>query len=421
MSSPDLPADTYHYSGDTLLCEQVALADVAARAGTPCYVYSRQAILDRYYAYDAAFGDTPHTICYAVKANGNLAVLRLLAEAGSGFDIVSAGELHRVLAAGGDPSKVIFSGVGKTAEEIAFALEKGIHSFNCESEAELDLIDAVATRLGAKARAAFRANPDIVAPTHPYISTGLREHKFGIPIAGVEAAYSRARDLRSVRMEGVSCHIGSQILDPGPLLEAVDRMVALAETLRAAGHPIRTLDCGGGLGVAYKPDDRTPAIGSFIDAVRERAAAHDLHVCIEPGRSIVGASGVLLTRVLYRKRTGDKEFVVVDAAMNDLMRPALYQAHHEIRPLRRAPQLGTIVADVVGPVCETGDFLARGREMANVLPGDLLALCTTGAYGFVLASNYNARPRPAEVLVEDDSWRVVRSRETYADLVRGEN
>jgi diaminopimelate decarboxylase len=412
--------DSYNYTGGTLYCEEVALADIAAAAGTPCYVYSRRAILNRYQAYESAFGGVPHTVCYAVKANGNLGILRLLAEAGAGFDIVSGGELFRVLQAGGEASKTVFSGVGKTADEIEYAIERGIHGFNCESEAEVALIDAIASRRRTTVRAAFRVNPDIEASTHPYISTGLREHKFGIPMADAEAAYDRARHFSNVRMEAVSCHIGSQLLDTGPLLEAVDRMLALAERLCSTGHSIRYLDLGGGLGVAYKPSDDTPPIPGFIEGVCARAASRNLHVMIEPGRSIVGASGVLLTRVLYRKRTGEKEFVVVDAAMNDLIRPALYQSHHEIVPLRRDPSRGTIVADVVGPVCETGDFLARNREIANVLPGDLIALCTAGAYGFAQASNYNARPRPAEVLVESGAWREVRKRETYEDLIRGE-
>jgi diaminopimelate decarboxylase len=412
--------ETYHYDQDTLYCEDVALADVAARAGTPCYVYSRQAIVDRYRAYHTAFGDVPHTICYAMKANGNLSLLRMLAEEGAGFDIVSGGELYRVLEAGGDPAKVVFSGVGKTAEEIEYAIENRIHGFNCESEAELALINAIASRRGTAVRAAYRINPDIEAGTHPYISTGLRDHKFGIPMAEAHAVYERARQLPSVRMEAVSCHIGSQLLDARPLLEAVDRMVALALALREAGHDIRFLDLGGGLGVAYKNSDEPPAIACLVREMCQRVSASGFHVMIEPGRSVVAPAGVLVTRVLYRKKSGEKEFVIVDAAMNDLIRPALYQSHHEIVPLRRTPQFGAIVADVVGPVCETGDFLARGREMANVMPGDLIAMCTAGAYGFVQASNYNARPRPAEVLVNGKEWRVIRRREKYEDLVRGE-
>ena len=409
----------FEYRQDTLYCEGVALADIARRAGTPLYVYSAAAIVERYKAYDEAFGNAPRQICYAVKANSNLSILRLLAEQGSGFDIVSGGELFRVLKAGGDPAKVVFSGVGKTAAEIEYALESRIHSFNSESEAELALIDALAARRGVHASVAVRVNPDVDATTHPYISTGLREHKFGVDISEVEALYARARSFANLRLDGVSCHIGSQILDTGPMMEAFDKMIALVERLRVAGVPIRTLDLGGGLGVAYKPADAAPSIAGFIAAMGEKIQGKSLTVMIEPGRSIVGEAGVLLTRVLYRKANGAKQFVIVDAGMNDLIRPALYQSHHEIVPLRRSGA-GTIVADVVGPVCESGDFLARDREIANVLPGDLLAVCTVGAYGFVAASNYNTRPRAAEVLVEDGSWRVVRKRETLEDLIRGE-
>jgi diaminopimelate decarboxylase len=397
----------------------VALADVALRSGTPAYVYSARLITERYQAYDTAFGKTPHSVCYAAKANGNLHILSLLARAGAGFDIVSGGELFRVLKAGGDPGKVIFSGVGKTAEEIEFALESRIHSFNCESEAELSLVNALAARRGVRANVAVRANPDVDAATHPYISTGLREHKFGIDIAEVEAVYQRARALSNIDLAGVSCHIGSQLIDMQPLMEAVEKMAALACRLRTAGFPIRYLDLGGGLGVSYQPSQQAPDIAGFVRAICEKAAGSGLHLMIEPGRSIVGEAGVMLTRVLYRKRTDRKEFVVVDAAMNDLIRPALYRSHHEIVPARRNNR-GTILADVVGPVCESGDFLARDRELANVLPGDLLAVCTAGAYGFVQASNYNARPRPPEILVEGDTWRVIRARESYEDLVKGE-
>lgn len=407
------------YREDSLYISDVALADIAARAGTPVYIYSAQAILDRYAAYHDAFGDLPHSICYAVKANSNIHLLALLARAGAGFDIVSGGELFRVLKAGGDPGKVIFSGVGKTASEVEYALESGIHSFNCESEAELSLINSLAARRGTRASVALRANPDVDAATHPYISTGLQEHKFGIDIGAVEAVYERARGLSNLDLTGVSCHIGSQLLDTVPMMEAIDKMIALACRLKSAGIPLRNLDLGGGLGVSYKPGQQAPDIAGFVDGLRSKVAGTGLTIMIEPGRSIVGEAGVLLTRVLYRKRTERKEFVVVDAAMNDLIRPALYRSHHEIVPIRRNGR-ASIVADVVGPVCETGDFLARDREMANVLPGDLLAVCTAGAYGFVLASNYNARPRPPEVLVEGDTWRVIRTRETYDDLIKGE-
>jgi diaminopimelate decarboxylase len=407
------------YRGQTLYLEDVPLADIARREGTPCYVYSRAGILDRFQAYDKAFGDLPHKVCYAVKANGNLAVLKLLAEAGAGFDIVAGGELFRVLTAGADPAAVIFSGVGKTAQELDYALENRIRSFNCESEPELALIDSLAARRGIEARVAIRVNPDVDAATHPYISTGLRKHKFGIDIHEAEAVYERARALSNLMLEGVSCHIGSQIVDIEPMVEVFDKMVAFVDRLRSRGFPIRTLDLGGGLGVPYKPGDKAPSICEFVQTMCQRVGGHGLEILIEPGRSIVAEAGLLITRVLYRKTNGDREFVIVDAAMNDLIRPALYHAHHEIIPLRQN-QAGSIVADVVGPVCESGDFLARGREIANVLPGDLLAICTAGAYGFVAASNYNARPRPPEILVEGERYRVVRKRETYQDITRGE-
>jgi len=382
-------------------------------------VYSRAAILENYRAYDEALGELPHAVCYAVKANSSLGILALLAKAGAGFDIVSGGELYRVMQAAGDPAKVVFSGVGKTAAEVDYALESGIHMFNCESEPELALIDALAARRGAKAGFAIRVNPDVDASTHPYISTGLREHKFGIDIADAESVYERARDLPSLTAEGVSCHIGSQLMDTNPILEAIDRVLALVERLRGKGFAIGQIDLGGGLGVAYQAHEQAPEIRGFIAQVRARLEGRGLRATIEPGRSIVGRAGVLLTRVLYRKKSAEKEFVVVDAAMNDLIRPSLYRSHHEIIPLRKTGR-PEIVADVVGPVCETGDFLARGRKLANAAPGDYLAVETAGAYGFVLSSNYNSRPRPPEILVEGDTFRTIRTRETYADLVRGE-
>jgi diaminopimelate decarboxylase len=409
----------FSYSANDLYCEQVPLADLAAHAGTPAYVYSSRTLLDNFRAYDDAFGDLPHTVCYAVKANSSLAVLALLAKAGAGFDIVSGGELYRVLQAGGDPAKVVFSGVGKTAAEVEYALASGIHSFNCESEAELELIDSLAARRGVRAGFSLRVNPDVDASTHPYISTGLTEHKFGIPIANAQDVYERARRFRSLSANGVSCHIGSQILDPAPILEALDKVLALACNLRSAGLPIGHLDLGGGLGIAYRKADQPTPISTFIESLKQRLQSAGLAVMVEPGRSIVGPAGVLLARVLYRKKSGEKEFIIVDAAMNDLIRPALYRAHHEIIPVRRN-SLPPVTADVVGPVCETGDFLARDRQMANVMPGDFVAVCSAGAYGFVQSSNYNSRPRAPEVLVEGATWRTIRSRETYQDLVHGE-
>lgn len=414
-----MPFPPFSYRDRNLFVEDVELEQIARAAGTPVYVYSATAIRERFRRYEDAFGDTPHGVFYAVKANSNLSILRLLASEGAGFDIVSGGELYRVIRAGGDPEKVVFSGVGKTREEVEYALNSGIHSFNCESEAELALIDSIASRMGKKARIAMRVNPHVDAQTHPYISTGLRDHKFGIDIAAVEAVYARAMRFESLQLDGVSCHIGSQLLDTTPLKEALDAVLDLVERLRAQGVPIRHLDLGGGLGVPYKPEQEEPDVAAHIRAVCERCAGHDLKLMMEPGRSIVGPAGALLSRVLYRKSTETKEFVVVDAAMNDLIRPALYQAYHEIVPLRHHMP-GTVTADVVGPVCETGDFFARDREMANVLPGDFIALCTAGAYGFVLSSNYNSRPRPAEVLVEGASWKFIRTRESLEDLVRGE-
>jgi diaminopimelate decarboxylase len=409
----------FRYRGNQLYCEDVNLSEVASAAGTPCYVYSRSMVEERYRAYDSVLGDLPHTICYAVKANSNVSLLRLMLSLGSGFDIVSGGELFRVLKAGGDPAKVVFSGVGKTPAEIDYALESGIFSFNCESEAEIGLIDELAAHHGAKARVALRVNPDVDAFTHPYISTGLREHKFGVDIADAESVYARAQDLRNIALDAVSCHIGSQLLDASPVFEAIEKMLGLVERLRARGIAIRHLDLGGGLGVAYRGDDQAPAIAEFAARVRTLLCGRDLHVMVEPGRSIVGEAGVLLSRVLYRKRNGEKEFVIVDAAMNDLMRPALYHAHHEIIPLCRDGR-EDIRADVVGPVCESADFLARDRLIADVQAGDAVAVCTAGAYGFVLSSNYNSRPRAPEVLVEGGHWRVIRKRETFEDLISGE-
>jgi diaminopimelate decarboxylase len=409
----------FHYDGVDLYCEQVPLAEIAAKNGTPCYVYSSRTLIENYHAYDDALAGMPHKICYAVKANSSLGVLSLLASAGSGFDIVSGGELYRVLKAGGDPAGVVFSGVGKTADEIESALAHGIHGFNCESEPELAVIDALAARRGIQAHAAVRVNPDVATQTHPYISTGMRHHKFGIDIAAAEAAYERGKQLRNLVMDGVSCHIGSQLLDTAPMLEAVDKLLELVERLRARGIAIGSLDLGGGLGVAYRPDEQTPEISSFVSQVRRKVEGKGLFLRMEPGRSIVGEAGALVTRVLYRKCNISKQFIIVDAGMNDLIRPALYHSHHEVLPVRNSGH-PIVHADVVGPICETGDFLARDREIAEGLPGDLLAVCTAGAYGFAIASNYNSRLRPPEILVCGSQWKVIRTRETYEDLLRGE-
>ncbi len=412
--------DSFRYEHRKLFCEQVDLASVAERYGTPAYVYSSAAILSRFRAYRDAFSGLPLSICYSVKANSNLAVLRLLAEEGAGFDIVSGGELHRVLKAGGNPGRVVFSGVGKTASEIEFALEQRIHSFNCESEMEIETISRIANSLGQTASIAIRVNPDVDAITHPYISTGLREHKFGVDIAAAESLYQSAAQLPGLLPEGVSCHIGSQLLDIDPLLEAADKALALIASLRSRGIMIRNLDLGGGLGVAYRSSERPTAVETFAQKLRPKLARHDLTLMLEPGRSIVAEAGVLLTRVLLVKRNGQKTFVIVDSAMNDLIRPALYQAHHEIVPVLQ-PDSGALVhADIVGPICETGDFFARGRDMPPVESGELLAIRAAGAYGFVLSSNYNSRARPCELLVAGANVTVARRRETYDDLIRGE-
>ena len=410
----------FSYRGESLFCEDLDLRELAREFGTPAYVYSKRAVLNRYLEYEEALGDLPHRVYYAVKANSNLAVLSLLARAGAGFDIVSGGELYRVLMAGGQPDSVVFSGVGKTEAEIRFALEKGIHSFNCESEPEIELISNVAQAMGKEASIAVRVNPDVDAVTHPYISTGLREHKFGVDIAVAEELYLRAAKLPGILPEGVSCHIGSQLLSVDPLLEAADKVLALAVRLRKNGLPIRSLDLGGGLGVSYRASDRPATIGSFLKQLRAKVEPLGLQLMLEPGRSIVAEAGLLLSRVLLVKQNGAKTFVVLDAGMNDLIRPALYQAHHEIVPVKQADAGKSINADIVGPVCETGDFFAREREMPVVGAGDLVALRTAGAYGFVLASNYNSRPRPCELLIDGSRIHIARERETFEDLVRGE-
>lgn len=410
----------YTYHAGVLFCEDANLERIATEYGTPAYVYSKLAIERRFQAYEEALKDVPHRICYAVKANSNLAVLQTLARLGAGFDIVSGGELYRVLAAGASAKDVVFSGVGKTEAEIRYAIEQGIHSFNCESEAELELISDLSVQLGARASIALRVNPDVDAVTHPYISTGLREHKFGTDINEVERLYERAMRLGGLIPEGVSCHIGSQLLDVGPMLEAAGKALDLVAKLRASGVPIRYLDLGGGLGVPYRPSDRSIAVHHLIRGLLNKLRGHDLQIMLEPGRSIVAESGILLTRVLLTKRNGYKTFVIVDAGMNDLIRPTLYQAHHEIIAVSKRENARQIDADIVGPVCETGDFFARSREMAEAERGDLLAIKTAGAYGFVLASNYNSRPRAVELLVSGREVHVARRRESFEDLIRGE-
>ena len=394
---------------------------LAERFGTPLYVYDRALIESRYRSLDAAFSGLRHRICYAVKANSNLAVLQLLAHLGAGFDIVSGGELARVVAAGGDPGKVVFSGVGKTPAEIEEALRLGIHCFNVESEAELDLIARIASARGVLAPISLRVNPDVDAGTHPYISTGLREHKFGIDIRRALAIYKSVAGNRWLEPHGISVHIGSQIRSADPFGAALERVYKLVRQLDRAGIPLQSIDAGGGLGIDYHGGsfDAAAKVREYAQALDGALAGYAGRLLIEPGRFIVAQAGALVARVLHVKRNGKKTFVIADAAMNDLIRPALYQAHHEIVPVR--PRAGKPrVVDVVGPVCESGDFFARDRNLAPVVPGDLIALLDAGAYGMAQSSNYNTRPRPAEVLVEGRKARLIRRRETIADLLAPE-
>lgn len=410
--------EAFSYRDGQLFAEGVALPALAQRFGTPTYVYSRAHIEAQYRAYADALDGMPHLVCFAVKANSNLGVLNVLARLGAGFDIVSRGELERVLAAGGQPERIVFSGVGKTRDDMRRALEVGVHCFNVESTDELERLQQVAAELGMKAPVSLRVNPDVDAGTHPYISTGLKENKFGIDIDNAEAVYARAAELANLDVVGVDCHIGSQLTSLPPFLDALDRLLALVDRLATRGIQIRHLDLGGGLGVRYR-DEQPPLAGDYIQAVRQRIEGRGLALVFEPGRSIVANAGVLLTRVEYLKHTAHKDFAIVDAAMNDLIRPALYQAWMNVVAVQ--PHEGdTRRYDIVGPICETGDFLAKDRELALV-EGDLLAVCSAGAYGFVMSSNYNTRGRAAEVLVDGDQAFEVRRRESVQELYAGES
>ena len=410
----------FQYRDSELCCEDVSLRALAAVAGTPAYVYSKAALLESLAGYARAFHDVPHVVCYSVKANSNLGVLSVLAKAGAGADIVSGGELYRALRAGVPPKKIIFSGVGKSRDEMRDALKAEILMFNVESRSELRVLDEVVREMGVRAPFALRVNPDVDPQTHPYIATGLKSSKFGIPYDEALEAYDEAAKLAGLEVVGADMHIGSQLTKATPVADAVARVVALVKALRERRIEIRMIDIGGGLGIRYR-DETPPTHQEFatllMPALREAGAT----VLLEPGRSIVGNAGVLLTRVLYRKDTGAKKFVVVDGAMNDLIRPSLYGSYHEILPVdqtRLARDRETV--DVVGPICESGDFLAKDRELARAEPEDLLAVMSAGAYGFVMASNYNTRPRAVEVLVDGNRYTIVRRRETYEDLVAGE-
>lgn len=411
---------TFTYKNNQLHCEGVALSEMAQEFGTPLYVYSAAAILESFQRYQRALKERSHLICYAVKANSNLAVLNLLAKQGAGFDIVSEGELRRVLKAGGDPSKVIFSGVGKTTREIRFALEKNIRCFNVESKMELERLNNIAASMNTVAPVSIRVNPDVDAKTHPYISTGLKENKFGIDIKEAPEVYTLAHQLSHIKVHGIDCHIGSQLIDTQPFIDALDRIIALQETLSQVGIEIKSLDLGGGVGVVYDDEDE-PDLEGYIDQVKAKVG-ENIELMFEPGRFISANAGVMLTEVQYTKQSGDKHFAIVDAAMNDNLRPSLYSAYQQVKPLKQpaANSDDNYQWDIVGPVCESGDFLAKDRRL-SIQPGDRLALMSSGAYGFVMSSNYNTRGRAAEVLVSGEEYQVVREREELDSLFEGES
>ena len=401
-----------------LFIERTPLSAIASQFGTPCYVYSKSAISDNFLAYQNALAEKEHLICYAVKANSNIAVLQTLAKLGAGFDIVSVGELERVLRAGGDPAKVVFSGVAKTASDMRRALELGIHCFNVESEAELELLNDTAASCGLSAAVSLRVNPDVDAQTHPYISTGLKENKFGIDINLASQVYQRAVQMSHINVVGVDCHIGSQLVDIAPFVAALERLLVLVDQLAELDIPLQHIDIGGGLGVRYQ-DEQPPSPHHYMAAILPLLKGRSETLVLEPGRSITANAGVMLTQVQYLKSNGDKNFAIVDAAMNDMIRPALYQAWMDIQTVA-ANGAEAALYDVVGPVCETGDFLAKDRSL-SICAGDYLCLMSAGAYGFVMSSNYNSRPRAPEIMVDGDQVHLVRRRETVEDLISGEH
>ena len=413
--------DHFNYQTGQLMAEDVSLAELAEQHGTPLFVYSKATLIRHFKAYADSLADYPHLVCYGMKANSNLAVLECLAAAGAGFDIVSQGELERVLMAGGDPGKVVFSGVGKQPGEMRRALEVGIHCFNVESEAELDTLSGVASQMGVQAPVSIRVNPDVDAQTHPYISTGLKDNKFGIAHERALAVYRRAAELPGLKITGIDCHIGSQLTDVTPLMEALDKLLELIAALKSHGISLDHIDLGGGLGVPYQ-DEEPPHPSEYLAQVKARLAGTGLTLVLEPGRSIAANAGVMLTRVNLLKENHGKHFAVVDGAMNDLIRPSLYSAWQRIIPVMQAPSPHAVQAqyDVVGPVCESGDFLGKDRDL-SLAPGDLLAVRSAGAYSFVMSSNYNTRPRAAEILVDGEQAHLVRRRETYADLLAHES
>ncbi|TSA39576.1 MAG: diaminopimelate decarboxylase [Methylococcaceae bacterium] len=408
----------FSYQNGELYAENIAISSLIAHYGSPCYLYSRDFLEQQWHAFDAAFGTHPHLICYAVKANSNLAILNVLARLGSGFDIVSVGELERVLAAGGQANKIVFSGVGKREDEILAALRANIRCFNIEVSDELDRINALAGQLGVRAPVSFRVNPNVDAKTHPYIATGLKENKFGIDITQAFEQYRRAALMPHIEVIGIDCHIGSQLTEQQPFLDALDKVLELVTALAKEGIRLHHLDIGGGLGICYK-NEQPPEPADYIHALLARLNDHTIELLIEPGRAIVGNAGILVTQVEYLKPTDHKNFAIVDAAMNDLLRPSLYSAWQDIIPIQQHSNAATLRWDVVGPVCETGDFLGKDRDLA-LSPGDLLAVCSSGAYGFSMSSNYNSRPRAVEVMVSADQHYLIRARETLPSLWTGE-
>lgn len=409
----------FQYRGGELFAEDVAVREIVAATGSPVYIYSHETLLRHFRAYKDAFDGFPHVVCFALKANSNTAILRLFARQGGGADVVSGGELYRALRAGVTPRRIVYAGVGKTEEEIRFALRKGILMFNVESEDELREIDRIAGAMGVKAPIALRINPDIDPQTHPYISTGLKKHKFGIPIEDGLEHYTLAQRLGHIEVVGIHKHIGSQLTKISPFVDALKRLLILIDRLAERGIRISHLDIGGGLGITYK-DEEPPLPSNLAAHILPLVRGRDVTIVLEPGRSIVGNAGILVTKTLYLKQGEDRQFVIVDAGMNDLVRPSLYGAYHHIQPVIKRKR-GTILADVVGPICESGDFLAKEREMPAVRKGEYLAVMSAGAYGFTMSSNYNSRPRAAEVMVKGSRFAVIRKRESYADLVRGES
>ena len=408
----------FEYKDHQLYCEGIPIQRIMEKVGTPLYVYSYQTLVRHFTVFDQAFKGIPHLICYSAKANSNLALLRLFVNLGGGVDVVSGGELYRALKGGADPQKIVYSGVGKREDEIEYALETGILMFNVESPQELQVINDVAGRIGKKASVAVRVNPDIDPRTHPYISTGLKESKFGIDILRAPMAYRLASRLPNLKVVGIDCHIGSQLIEVGPIIEALRRLKQLVENLRKKGIEVQYLDLGGGLGITYE-DEEPPDPVEYASPILEEIRGFGCTLILEPGRVIVGNAGILVSKVLYTKENEDKKFVIVDAGMNDLVRPSFYGSYHQILPVEEEAR-EEIIADVVGPICESSDFFAKGRKIPDLHAGELIAVMSAGAYGFSMSGNYNARPRIAEVLVRDDQMFVIRRREDYEDLIRGE-